>query len=207
MTTTNQLKNYTELELLKIYKSNKENALLTNKVYSIFYNKYYRFLLSESNRLYNKIDKIYFSIDMSDCENESAKCLKLAMDWFDECKFKGDKSKFSLSSYIKLQMDAKITSYYWKKNKKQKRNPDQVYNCDLSYLIDQRESQFSQIESNILLSQLDSKLTDKEKKLKNYLMSGVKEYKIKNILGITTKEYFSLKENLKQTMLSIGYTL
>jgi len=199
--TTNQLKQLSELQLLRLYKQNKDDVRLRDKIYGIFYEKYYLFLKSEGNRLFSKIDSNYFSMDICDCENQANYCLKLAMDWFDQSKFKGNANLFSIAHYVKLQMDAKISSFYWKRIKKIKKNVDQTYCSDLSFYADERE----ETETKVINSELDSRLDDQQKKLKSYLMEGVKEYKIKNILGVNNKEYFSLKEKLKQTMISLGY--
>lgn len=197
------LDNLSELDLLGFYDT--DNDVLKDKIYTIFYNRYIYFLKSEANRLMGTIDSKYFSMDFEDCLSEANYCLKLALDWFKVHKFRGKPELFSISAYVKLQVDAKISSYYWKKNVKKKKNVEQYYNSDLSFVQDKRDSE-KEVERSLLESSLDERLDDQQKKLKNYLMQGFKEYKIKNIMKINNKEYFSLKEKLKQTMISVGYT-
>lgn len=198
---TNTLKHQSELDLLRLFKQDKNDTKTRNRIYSIFYSRYEKFLKSEGNRLFSKIDATYFSIDKIDCENQANYCLKVAMDWFDEAKFRGDKNLFSIAPYVELQINAKISSYYWKQNKKIKKNVEQNYCSDLSFYADERD----ELESNLMQKELDARLTDQQRKLKNYLMEGVKEYRIKNIMKVNNKEFFSLKEKLKQTMISLGY--
>lgn len=198
------LDNLSEMELLRLYEIKDDG--LKNRIYTVFYNRYFYFLKSEANRLFNTIDSNYFSMDFEDCMSESSISLKLALDWFKIDKFRGNPDMFSISAYVKLQVDAKISSYYWKRNVKKKKNVEQSYNPDLSYVKDRRDST-KEVEKSLLESSLDSRLDEQQKKLKTYLMKGFKEYKIKNILGINSKEYFSLKEKLKQSMISVGYTL
>ena len=203
MTTTTNLTQLSELQLLRLFKQDKNDTKTRDRIYSIFYSRYYKFLRTEGHRLFSKIDASYFSIDEFDCENQANYCIKVAMDWFDESKFKGNKNLFSIAPYVKLQIDAKISSYYWKKVSKAKRNVEQNYYSDLSHYVD--EERIEDNEKSLLSRELDSRLSDQQRKLKNYLMEGVKEYRIKNIMGINNKEYFSLKEKLKQTMISLGY--
>jgi hypothetical protein len=203
VTKPTNLTGLSELDLLALYKKDKNDTRLRNRIFGVFYSRYDKYLRSEGKRFFTKVDASYFSIDVCDAENQANHCLLLAMEWFDVSKFKGDLNLFSIAPYIKLQMDSKISSYYWKRVKKSKKNVEQNYYADLSHYEDTYRK--TQIEENCIKSELDERLCDQQRKLKNYLMDGVKEYKIKNILGVNNKEYFLLKEKLKQSMLSLGY--
>lgn len=200
-----KLTNLTELELVRLYKT---SSRIKDLAFNEYYRRYSGFLKGEANRIFNHIDTNYFSMDFQDCESESIYCLKLALDWFEETKFRGDWSLFNISYYVGKQVDARISSYYWKRYKKQKKNVEHCRISDKfqSFCKDTREGQESHTFRKIIHEKLDSKLSEKELKLKNYLMEGVKENKAVRLLSVSRSEYSDIKESLKQKMILVGMT-
>ena len=113
------MKDYNDYDLLKKYKDCKTDKD-KNRYYNEFFRRYENFLRLESNKIYKSIGS-KLKMEFEDCYIESMQCLHLAIDWIDLNKFKGDTSKFNLSYYIKLQVSAKINSYLYTTDKKQKK--------------------------------------------------------------------------------------
>lgn len=202
------MKDYNDYDLLKKYKDCKTDKD-KNKYYNEFFRRYENFLRLESNKIYKSIGS-KLKMEFEDCYIESMQCLNLAIDWIDLNKFKGDTSKFNLSYYIKLQVSAKINSYLYKTDKKQKK--------EISYNLYDDSREQSSIEENISYkdhfedkisykdfhNKFNANLSDKQIKIKKYLMQGVKDYKIKSLLSISNYEYENLKEKLKENILTLG---
>jgi len=202
------MKDYNDYDLLKKYKDCKTDKD-RNKYYNEFFRRYENFLRLESNKIYKSIGS-KLKMEFEDCYIESMQCLNLAIDWIDLNKFKGDTSKFNLSYYIKLQVSAKINSYLYTTDKKQKK--------EISYNLYDDYREQSSIEENISYkdhfedkisykdfhNKFNANLSDKQIKIKKYLMQGVKDYKIKSLLSISNYEYENLKEKLKENILTLG---
>jgi hypothetical protein len=149
-------------------------------------------------------------MDFDDCYIDSMQCLNSAIDWIDLNKFKGDTSKFNLSYYIKLQVSAKINSYLYKTDKKQKKEitynlyDDSNNTNNLEDKIHYKDLFEDKISYKDFHNKFNQNLSDKQIKIKKYLMQGLKDYKIKSLLSISSYEYDNLKENLKEKILTYG---
>lgn len=209
----NPLLDMNELDLVLKYKSS--NIMEKDKIFSEMIRRYEGFLIGQANRLFTKIPIHYFAFDFEDCKGQSYYCLKLALDYFDLGKttVNFEANKFSISYYVGRQMDARISSYWYKYNKKQKRGVEydtydfQVQGDDghnYSEVLRDRRNMEAQCDSRFEMDALDSKLCDIQKKIKNYLMEGLKETKIRTKLNLKESEYLRYKDQLKSNMISVG---
>jgi len=203
------MKDVKDYDLLLQYKDCKTDKD-KNMYYNEFYRRYENFLKIESNKIYKSVGK-KLKYEYEDCFIDSMECLKLTIDWIDLDKFRGDTNKFNLSYYIKLQVSAKINSYLYTTDKKQKREVFYESYTDLNktnldieksiYYKDVFEEKTSYKDFH---KKFNNSLTEKEIKIKRFLMEGVKDYKIKNVLRITNTEYEKLKNNIKENILTYG---
>lgn len=203
------MKDIKDYDLLLQYKDCKTDKD-KNMYYNEFYRRYENFLKIESNKIYKSVGK-KLKYEYEDCFIDSMECLKLTIDWINLSKFNGDTSKFNLSYYIKLQVSAKINSYLYTTDKKQKREityklykdfeNSKIKFEDCIYYKDNFEEKTSYRDFH---KKFNNNLSEKEIKIKRFLMEGIKDYKIKNLLSITNTEYEKLKNNIKENILTYG---
>jgi hypothetical protein len=181
-----------------------------DKIYNEFYRRYKDFLVLQANSIYKSIGKRN-RMEFEDCELDAMECLNLALNWIDLSKFKGDKDKFNLSYYIKLQVSAKINSYVYTVDKKQKKEIyyvtmdfNDVHNNKQSYKGYYKAKFEDEISYKDFHNNFNKQLCENQIKIKRCMMRGFKDYKIKSILGITNYEYEKLKEKLKENILTYG---
>jgi hypothetical protein len=199
------MENINDYDLLIKYKTENNK----DKIYNEFYRRYKDFLKLQAYNIYKSIGK-RSHLEFEDCQIDAMECLSSTINWIDLNKFKGDKTKFNLSYYIKLQVSAKINVYRYTKDKKQKKEVDYVnvefnesennkfYNSPYKHRFED-EISYKDFHANF-----NKALCKNQISIKRYLMAGYKDYKIKIILGITNYEYQNLKEKLKENILTYG---
>lgn len=210
--------NKTELELVMDYKSGDDRV--KNKIFSYLVKKYQPFIKTQTNKIFRSINLNYFAYDWEDCESEVLYGIKLALDWFDVDKVsdKFNADSFSLAYYAELQISARIGTYKYKINKKEKRSVEATKSIDTqkissegSTYSDKYEDYSQNTEQSFLVKEfhqeLDSKLTPVEKKIKDYLMEGLKESKIKSRLKLTENKLSKAKQQIGKVINGLDYTL
>lgn len=203
------MKNIKDYDLLLQYKDCTEDKD-KDKFYNEFYKRYENFLKIESNKIYKSVGK-KLKYEFDDCFIDAMECLKLTIDWIDLSKFRGDTNKFNLSYYIKLQVSAKINSYLYTTDKKQKR---EVYyesytdlnksNSDIEKSIYYKDRFEDKTSYKDFHNKFNNNLNEKEIKIKRFLMNGIKDYKIKNVLRISNSEFENFKNNIRENILTYG---
>lgn len=197
----------TELELVMDYKSGDDR--MKSRILGQIIKRYEPWVKIQTRKIFKEIDRDYFAYDWDDCKSEVLYGLKLALDWFDKSKV-SDKFRpelFSISFYAEQQISARIGTYRYKQHKKENRSvksqsTEIKLNDEVSPL--QYEDCTQNVEENILRKliqeELDSKLTPIEKKIKDFLMAGVKESKIKKSLKINPNKFLSAKKRIGEVL-------
>jgi len=211
----NPVKLMTDMELVVLYKKENANIRLKDQAFSELVRRYAGLLKNQANRMFTSIPISYFAYDFEDCEYEARYCLKLAIEYFDISKVGStfNSHKFNLSYYIESEMKARISSYWWKFNKKKKRNVEyEVHDFSVqtdddhnySEIVEDPRNMESESDCSLLFQKLDSVICSNQKKIKQFLMEGIKETKIRSMLKLNKSQYFSYKEQLKKNMVMVG---
>ena len=211
----NPVKLMTDMELVVLYKKEDANIRLKDQAFSELVRRYAGLLKNQANRMFTSIPISYFAYDFEDCEYEARYCLKLAIEYFDISKVGStfNSNKFNLSYYIESEMKARISSYWWKFNKKKKRNVEyEVHDFSVqtdddhnySEIVEDTRNMESESDSSLLFQKLDSVICSNQKKIKQFLMEGIKETKIRSMLKLNKSQYLSYKEQLKKNMVMVG---
>ena len=208
------LKKFSEIQLITNYKSS-QSIKQRDRIFTEFVSRYKGFLKNQANRMYTSVPIDFFAFDFEDCEYEAMYCMKLAIEYMDFSKVgeKFDASKFNISYYVGRQMDARISSYWWKYNKKQKRSVTaQVHDFSVqnddggnySDIVEDPRCLETESDSRMLFDKLDSMICEKQKMIKQFLMEGFKESKIRSLMKINEAQFNHYKSQLKTNMVKIG---
>jgi len=213
----NILAEKSELQLIKEYQMYEIGRKEKNLIFSELIKRYSNWLKLQSNRVFKSIPSEYFGMEFEDCESEALYGFKLAVEWFtlDKVSDKFDSSKFSIAYYAERQISARIGTYWYKYNKKQKRSVEYKTVVFEDKSSSESSTMFAKDSRNlekevirkIQMEKLESKLSDVEVKIKNYLIEGLKETKIKSTLGLNESSYSKAKTRIGEAMKEIEFSL
>lgn len=196
----------TELELVREYKIASDERR-KNQIFNTLVKKYEGWLKLQTNKVYKSISPSFFGMEFEDCESEALYGFKLALDWFDESKCSGhfNSEKFSISYYAERQISARIGTYIFQRNKKQKRSIESDTQSETFIVPDSRNVE-KDVQRKLQQERLDAKLSPMERKIKDYLMEGMIEKKIKHSLKICDSKLAQAKDRIGQVMTEIQFS-